>query len=74
MEHILVLGLQRKDSSLIGVTRALLQPTSCVHVTMTCGLPILVEREVPMTQGCLKKLLNTQSMRGFPWPPKGMCL
>ena len=64
MEYILVLGLQWKDSSLTGVARALLQPTSFVHMTMTCDLrmSILVEREVSMTQGCLKKLLKTRSM------------
>ena len=67
MGHILVLSLQRKESSLTGVARALLQPTSCAHVTMTCGLrmSILVGREVAMTQGCLKKLLKTLSMESY---------
>ena len=67
MKHILVLGLQQKDSNLTGVARVLLQPMSCVHVTMTCGLrmSILVGREVLTTQGCLKKLLKTRSIDSY---------
>jgi len=38
MEHILVLSLQRKESNLTGIARALLQPTSYVHMTMTCDM------------------------------------
>ena len=35
-----------------------------MHVTMTCGLrmSMVVGREAPTTQGCLKKLLKTRSM------------
>ena len=42
----------------------MLQPTSCMHVTMTCGLrmSMVVGREAPTTLGCLKKLLKTRSM------------
>ena len=64
MERILVLGLQVREPSLVGVARAWLQPTLCAHATMIWSLHMstLVGREVPTTQRSSKKLLKTRSM------------